>query len=59
MDIYLDEEKSIPEKIGSKKIQSHRFTPKHVIQDFSIRGRGVFLHIRRRKWLDVDRADIF
>lgn len=59
MDIYLDEKKIIPEEIENKKVQSYGFTSEHVIQDFPIRGRGVFFHIRRRKWLDVDNGQIF
>ena len=29
------------------------------IQDFPIRGRSVYLHVRRRKWIDRPTGEIF
>ena len=29
------------------------------IQDFPIRGRSVYLHVRRRKWIDRSTGEIF
>lgn len=59
MDIYLDEKKVIPEELKSNQVVSDGFTQASVIQDFPIRGRGVYLHIRRRKWKDKDTGKIY
>ena len=51
-DIYLDERKvqmREDKKYGS--VISHGFGEYHVIQDFPIRGRATYLHVRKRKWL--------
>ncbi|QDK77597.1 hypothetical protein EXU85_02895 [Spirosoma sp. KCTC 42546] len=29
------------------------FSPTITVQDFSIRGHQVFLHIKRRRWLNI------
>ena len=35
------------------------FTSERVIQDFPLRGKAVFLHVRRRKWRDSSNGEIF
>lgn len=35
------------------------FTGYKTIQDFPIRGRSVYLHVRRRKWIDRSTGEIF
>lgn len=52
MDIYLDEKKIVPDELKASQVVSDGFTQECVIQDFPIRGRGVYLHVRRRKWKD-------
>lgn len=60
LDIYLDEKKvQMREDKKSGNVISHGFCPYHAIQDFPIRGRATFLHVRRRKWLDKDTGEIF
>ena len=59
-DIYLDEKKVMMR--DDKKIRSvisHGFGEYHAIQDFPIRGRATYLHVRKRKWLDKDTGEIF
>lgn len=51
-DVYLDEKKIIPDGLQGRDIIAYGFTYASVIQDFPIRGKSVYLHIRRRKWLD-------
>jgi hypothetical protein len=41
---------------GSK--YSKGFFPEIVIQDFPIRGHKVFLHIRRRRWLNTETSKV-
>lgn len=52
MDIYLDEKKIVPDELKASQVVSDGFTQECVIQDFPIRGKGVYLHVRRRKWKD-------
>lgn len=48
--IYLDEKNIIPEEFLSEKLSSKGFHSEVVIQDFPIRDKKVFLHVRRRRW---------
>ena len=36
-----------------------RQTSIHIIQDYPIRGRATYLHVRKRKWLDKSSNEIF
>ncbi len=49
--IYLDEKNINPEEFLSEKVSSKGFHSEVVIQDFPIRDKKVFLHVRRRRWL--------
>ena len=54
--IFLNE-KAIPPD-GFNKCTSKGFTDERVVQDFPLRGKPAFLHIRRRKWLNVETNEI-
>ena len=59
-DIYLDEKKvMMHEDKNSRSVISHGFGEYHSIQDFPIRGRATYLHVRKRKWLDKATGEIF
>lgn len=59
-DIWLDEKKVlILEDKKNSNVISHGFGEYRVIQDFPIRGRATYLHVRKRKWLDKDTGEIF
>ena len=47
--LFLDEQHIPPKSVG---YESKGFTEQSIIQDFPLRGKPVFLHIRRRKWLE-------
>ncbi len=52
--LHLDEKNIVPEEhIGSKVISKGFFLPSD-IDDFPVRGKRLILHIRRRRWLNVD-----
>lgn len=53
IDIFLDEKKITPPHTPIRPLISHGFTPVTTIEDFPVRGKVVFLHLRRRKWLDT------
>ena len=55
------DEREFMEKEDYKKgtVRSYGFSHEKVIQDFPIRGKSVFLHVRRRKWRDSSSGSIF
>ena len=59
-DIWLDEKKvQLREDKKNKSIIANGFGEYHTMQDFPIRGRATYLHVRKRKWLDKDSGEIF
>ena len=59
-DIWLDEKKvQLREDKYNNRVIAYGFGEYHVIQDFPIRGRATYLHVRKRKWLDQDTGEIF
>ena len=51
VDISLDELDSVPIGYKPEELESKGFHQRVLIQDFPLRRRKVFLHVRRRKWL--------
>lgn len=49
---YFTELNTVPEEFKALKLSSKGFFPEATIQDFPIRGKNVFLHIIRRRWLN-------
>ena len=49
--VYLDEQAIKPEQYSKEKLTSKGFHPESVIQDYPLRDKAVFLHVRRRRWL--------
>ena len=49
--IYLEEKNIVPEKYTDQDIESKGFYDPVIVQDFLLRGKKVFLNIRRRRWL--------
>ena len=59
-DISLDEKKvQIREDKYNKSVIAYGFGDYHTIQDYPIRGRATYLHVRKRKWLDKATGEIF
>jgi hypothetical protein len=55
VDVYhldLEEINRSPQDSNAGKLLSKGFFPSITVQDFPIRGHNVFLHIKRRRWLD-------
>jgi hypothetical protein len=48
--IHLNEKNTLPEEIISSDYESKGFLPPSTIQDFPIRGKAVYLVIKRRRW---------
>jgi hypothetical protein len=49
--VFLDERDIKPTGYSGQKLTSKGFHPESIIQDFPIRNKAVFLHVRRRRWL--------
>lgn len=50
INVYLDEFNLPPQAYGNLKLISKGFYPSVTVQDFPIRERAVYFHVRRRKW---------
>lgn len=49
--IYLEEKNVVPEQYSSRETESKGFYDPVVVQDFPLRGKKLFLNIRRRRWI--------
>lgn len=52
--IYLEELNAIPFEYQNNKLLSKGFFDEVILQDFPIRGQEVYLHVKRRRWLNQD-----
>ncbi len=60
LEYWLDERDYMTREDYKKgTVRSYGFSEYKTIQDFPIRGRSVYLHIRRRKWIDRSTGEIF
>jgi len=50
--LYFEEKKDVPSEEKVRILTAHGFHKEITIQDFPLRGKNVFLHIKRRRWLD-------
>ena len=48
--IYLDEKNILPREFKNTDFESKGFYERTIIQDFPIRGKALYLGIRRRRW---------
>lgn len=60
LDYWLDEKGYMSkEDYRRGTVREYGFAEERIIQDFPIRGKAVFLHVRRRKWRDTQDGTIF
>ena len=52
--IYLEEKNDVPVEYSKVKVESKGFYDPVVVQDFPVRGKKLFLNIRRRRWIVKD-----
>lgn len=50
--IYLEEKNQLPQGYSSAEYESKGFSSSKQIQDFPIRRKAVYLHIKTRRWRD-------
>jgi len=59
-DIWMDEKKFLEkEDAGNPNIVAKGFTEYRILQDYPLRGKATYIHIRKRKWLDKSTGEIF
>jgi transposase len=45
--LYLEELNQVPEEYSTQKLESKRFHSEITFQDFPLRGKEVFMHVKR------------
>lgn len=50
IEIELEEKNETPTGYDSNLYESKGFYPVKIIQDFPLRGKALYLHIKRRRW---------
>ena len=56
--IHLEENNTVPEEYKAVRLTSKGFYDEIKVQDFPLRGKKVFLLVKRRRWLNEDTGDI-
>jgi hypothetical protein len=56
--VYLEEKNLGETDPGRQQLLSKGFLPEITIQDFPIRDKRVFLHVKRRRWLNTSTGKI-
>ncbi len=56
--IYFEEKKDSPKEEKDRSLIAHGFHNEITVQDFPLRGKSVFLHIKRRRWLDKSNREV-
>jgi hypothetical protein len=59
LNIYLEEKNIKPEEFKTCKLTSKGFFDEIKVQDFPIRGKDVYLFIRRRRWEDEEGSIVY
>lgn len=57
LQIDLEEINNIPEGYNPASYESKGFSPVTIVQDFPIRGKAVYLAIKRRRWGHKERKN--
>jgi hypothetical protein len=55
MHLYFEEYNRPPEEFKDRILVGHGFHKELTIQDFPMRGNTVYLHIKRRRWMDKEK----
>lgn len=56
--VYLVEINTKPANQESLNLHSKGFYDTITVQDFPLRNKALYLHIKRRKWVNVDTGDV-
>jgi len=55
---YLDEMNVLPEAYLGVDMESKGFHKESVIKDFPLREKALYLHVRRRRWLNTITSEV-
>ncbi len=58
MHLYFEERNIVPPEENKRIIIADGFHKTITIQDFPLRGNTVYLHVKRRRWIDKDTKEI-
>lgn len=56
--LYFEERNIPPQEHSSRILISKGFHKEVTIQDFPLRGNTVYLHVRRRRWIDKNTNEV-
>ena len=56
--LHFVEKNEVPEEYRHRLLESKGFHKEVTIQDFPLRGKQVYLHIKRRRWLDKSTKEV-
>ena len=56
--LYFEERNIPPQEYSSRILTSKGFHKEVTIQDFPLRGNTVYLHVRRRRWIDKHTSEV-
>jgi hypothetical protein len=56
--LYFEENSKPPEEFNDLQLVSKGFQDEITIQDFPLRGKFVYLHIKRRRWTNKNTGEI-
>jgi hypothetical protein len=56
--LYFEEKAKLPKEFDSIELISKGFMDEITIQDFPLRGKYVYLHIKRRRWTNKSTQEI-
>ena len=56
---FLEEKPSIPQEHSHLHLHSKGFFPEIEVQDFPVRGKAVYLRIKRRRWEDPETGQTY
>ena len=58
MHLYFEERNIMPKEETTRELIAHGFHKQATIQDFPLRGNTVYLHVKRRRWLDKTTKEV-
>ena len=58
MHLYFEERNTTPREESTRILIAHGFHKEVTIQDFPLRGNTVYLHVKRRRWLDKTTREV-
>lgn len=52
--IYLEEKLEVESDTRKAQLENKGFSPSALVRDFPLRGKGLLLNIRHRRWIDKE-----